>query len=178
MPILFSIVHTLFTDIIFTEFGKINNLKLPLLYLDKLASYDVIIPNNDSSISTKLPTVMINVLTKSHRDNCRGRILLPRRRKSAYFGCKLSSPVVLKSVQILQDLNTIFRFISSILLRFPYFFHYSTDFAEHYIIRNKYLEKSENEEEENEEERYLRSPFSHTGYPHLCLCQICNCLVI
>ena len=32
------------------------------------------------------------------------------------------------------------------------FFRYSTDFAEHYIIRNKFLEKNEIEEEENEEE--------------------------
>ena len=33
----FSALFILSTDIIFTEFGTINNLKLPLLYLDKLA---------------------------------------------------------------------------------------------------------------------------------------------
>ena len=71
----FSTLFRLSTDIIFTEFGTINNLKLPLFYLDKLASYDVIIPNTDSSISSKLPAVMINVLTKSHPYNCRGRML-------------------------------------------------------------------------------------------------------
>ena len=62
----FSTLFILSTDIIFTEFGTINNLKLPLYYFAKLASYDVIIPNTDSSISSKLPAVTINVLNKSH----------------------------------------------------------------------------------------------------------------
>ena len=63
------------------EFGTINNLKLPLFYLDKLSSYDVIIPNTDSCISSKLHAVMINVLSKSHHYNCRGRMLFASQKK-------------------------------------------------------------------------------------------------
>ena len=47
---------------------------------------------------------------------------------------------------------TIFRSFRQFSFDFRTFFRYSTDFAEHYIIRNKFLEKNEIEEEENEEE--------------------------
>ena len=63
------------TDIIFTEFDAINSLKLQPFYLDKLSSYDVIIPNTNSSISSKVYAVMINVLSKYHPYDCRGRML-------------------------------------------------------------------------------------------------------